>query len=95
MLDAAAIVHRCMYERQSVLEFLAERSGSIGRGQPGAMPPEQRDSDLGLEGPHSLAYGGWCDAQFSSGMREVAVPDTGGEDTQGFQGRQVFSHASI
>jgi hypothetical protein len=48
MLDAAAIVHRCMYERQSVLEFLPERSGSIGRRQPGAMPPEQRDSDLGL-----------------------------------------------
>jgi hypothetical protein len=40
MLDAAAIVHRCMYERQGVLEFLPERSGSIGRRQPRAVPPE-------------------------------------------------------
>ena len=95
MLDAAAIVYRCMDERQGVLEFLPKRSGSIGRRQPRAVPPEQRDPDLALEGPHSLAYGSWCDAQFSGGTREVAVPDTGGEDTQGFQRRQVFSHASI
>ena len=95
MLDAAAIVYRCMDERQGVLEFLPERSGSIGRRQPRAVPPEQRDSDLALEGPHSLAYGGRCDAQFRGGSRKIAVPDTGRQDTQGFQGRHGFRHVFI
>jgi hypothetical protein len=84
-----------VHERQSVVEFLPERSGAIGGRQPRSMPPEQRDSDLGLEGSHSLAYGGRCDAQFSGGSREIAVPDTGSQDTQGFQGRQGFRHAFI
>ena len=95
MLDAAAIIHRHVHERQSVVEFLPEHSGAIGGRQPGSMPPEQRDSDLGLEGSHSLAYGGRCDAQFSGGSRKIAVPDTGRQDTQGFQGRQGFRHAFI
>ena len=59
------------------------------------MPPEQRDSDLGLEGPHSEAYGGRGDAQFSGGPRKIAVPDTGSQDTQGLQGRQGFTHTFI
>jgi hypothetical protein len=85
MLDAAAVIHRYAYERQRVIEFLPERSGSIRSRQPGSMPPEQHDSDLGLEGPHSLAYGSWRDPQFSGGPREVAMPDTGSQDTQRFQ----------
>jgi hypothetical protein len=95
MLDAAAVIHRCVHEPQRVIEFLPECSRSIGGRQPGSMPPEQRDSDLDLEGPHSLAYGGWRDAQFSGGPRKIAVPDTGSQDTQGFQWRQVFTHAFI
>ena len=51
MLDAAAVIHRYMYELQRVIEFLPERSGSIGGRQPGSMSPEQRDSDLGPRGP--------------------------------------------
>ena len=95
MLDAAAIIHRYVHECQSVIEFLPECSRAIGGRQPGSMPPEQCDSDLGLEGSHSLAYGGRCDAQFRGGSRKIAVPDTGSQDTQGFQGRQGFRHAFI
>jgi hypothetical protein len=64
-----------------VIEFLSEHSGSISGRQAGAMPPEQRDSDLGLEGPHPLAYGSRRDAQLSSGPREIAMPDTGSQNT--------------
>jgi hypothetical protein len=95
MLYAAAVIHRYAHETQRVIEFLPERSGSIGGRQPGSMSPEQRDSDLGLEGPHPKAYGGRCDAQFSGGPRKIAVPDTGSQDTQGFQGRQGLTHAFI
>jgi hypothetical protein len=95
MLDAAAVIHRYVHERQRVIEFLPERPGSISGRQPGSMSLEQRDSDLGLQGPHSQAYGGRCDAQFSGGPRKIAVPDTGSQDTQGFQRRQRFTHPLI
>jgi len=82
MPDAAAVIHGHVHQRQRVIESLSERSGSIGNRQPGSTSSEQRNSDLGLEGPHSLADSTWCDAQFSGGQREIAMPDTGSQDTQ-------------
>jgi hypothetical protein len=93
MLDAAAVIHRCAYERQCVIEFLPECSGSLGGSQLGPVPLEQRNSDLGLEGPYSLAYSGRRDAQFGSSPRKIAMPHTGSQDAQRFQRRQGFTHA--
>jgi hypothetical protein len=59
------------------------------------MPPEQRDSDLSFEGPHSLAYRSRRDAELSGGARKIAMADAGGQDAQRFEAGQGFAHESF
>jgi hypothetical protein len=95
MLDTAAFIDRCAHERERMIEPSSEHTGSIGGGQFGAVPPEQLDSDLSLEGTHLLAYGGRRDPKLTGGPRKIAMTDTGRQDAQRFQTGQGFAHVSF
>jgi hypothetical protein len=95
MLEPAAVIDRHPHQRQCVLESLPERPGSISGRQPGTVSPEELDTELGLERPHALADRGRSDAEFRGRQKKIAVPDTGREYAQRFQGRQGITHAFI
>jgi hypothetical protein len=78
-----------------MIEPSPEHPGSIGGGQFGAVPPEQLDSELSLEGAHLLAYGGRSDPELTGGPRKTTMTDTGGQDAQRFQTGQRFAHMSF